>query len=35
MDWVAQQLTEVGNRHDLVNVFPINYYRKIILDLNN
>jgi hypothetical protein len=32
LEWAALQLNELGDRHQLVNVFPVNYYRKIILD---
>ena len=36
MEWVSEQITAVGEneKHGLVNVFPVNYYRKISLDLN-
>ena len=34
MEWVSEQITEVGEKHGLVNVFPVNYYRKISFDLN-
>ena len=36
MEWVSEQITVVGEneKHGLVNVFPVNYYRKISLDLN-
>ena len=27
--------TSVGLKNNLINVFPVNYYRKIQLDLNN
>ncbi len=32
---VAGYINEVGERNDLVNVFPVSYSRKIILDNNN
>jgi hypothetical protein len=35
LEWAAAQLNELGDRHQLVNVFPVNYYRKIILDANS
>lgn len=35
MDKVAGYISEVGERHELINVFPVNYYRKIILDINH
>ena len=36
MEWVSEQITVVGEneKHGLVNVFPVNYYRKIRFDLN-
>ena len=35
MEWVSEQITEVGKKNGLVNVFPVSYFRKISLDLNN
>jgi hypothetical protein len=35
LEWAAAQLNELGDRHQLVNVFPVNYYRKIMLDTNS
>lgn len=32
LEWAGAQLDELGDRHQLVNVFPVNYYRKIMLD---
>lgn len=35
LDWVATQINDVGSMHNFINVFPVNYYRKIMLDLNS
>ena len=35
MEWVSEQIDEVGKKNGLVNVFPVSYFRKISLDLNN
>ena len=35
MEWVSEQIDEVGKKNGLVNVFPVSYFRKICLDLNN
>lgn len=35
MEWAAAQINEVAHRQQLVNVFPVNYYRKIMLELSS
>ena len=34
MEWVSNQIQEVGEKHGYVNVFPVSYLTKINLDLN-
>lgn len=35
MEKVANFINEVGEKHELINVFPVNYYRKIMLDIHH